>query len=417
MRAHRRLDLDLDGGFTLIEVVVALVVFVVISVSVLSMLLSATSSARTTTRTSVAAALAARQIESVRGQRAVDITDGAVTRYETVSGVRYTIVQSAVYVAADSSTDLCSGGSGRLANKLVTVTVTWAGIGRTPPVRAETLRALGVGADGLSGANAAVAVAVRTALDTPVSGVDVTIGPSGAVQTTGADGCVVFAGLSAGTYTVAPSGAGYVDPVNDPAPAGTSVTATAGGVTRVSVLYDVARSVATTVDGPAGYQAPATGLPLTLRSSSLSTRTLPACAGATTGCAEGTPPTVTGVYPAVYTLWWGACLDAATGSTVDLTADPAPSSAAVVAGSALVDVRVLGVSTAGRTVTATHAADAAGGGGCPSGETYPLPATAVGGVGVLLPFGAWTFSTPGALPVTATLTASGTPTVILVTAL
>jgi len=207
--------------------------------------------------------------------------------------------------------------------------------------------------------------------------------------------------------------------VNNPTPAATTLSVTSGAVARVGLLYDEAVSVTTSLAGPDSFAAPSAGLPLTVRSSYLSARTLPACppTGTRAGCVAGDPPVLTGLFPAVYSVWAGTCLDAGVAPTsVDLTDHGLPIAVAVAVGAVTVDVRVAGVSTAGRAVTATHASDPSGGGGCPSGETYSLADSAVGGSGALLPYGTWTFSTPGATPVTATLAASGPSAVTLAAA-
>jgi hypothetical protein len=146
-----------------------------------------------------------------------------------------------------------------------------------------------------------------------------------------------------------------------------------------------------------------------IRDSYLSATNLPPCATPVQHCLSAFPGTARNLYPAVYDIWTGTCADARTPTSIDL--EPAASSgstATVAMGAASVDVQVRGVSTPGRTIYISHAAD----GSCASGEEYSLPnGSQVGGAGILLPFGEWTFSLrasapPGTGTATATLTGS-----------
>ena len=409
-------------GFTLVEILVAMSVFTVLVTVVLGLVLRTAATASSNDRRVVAANLADRQIESARAQRAVDIPDGLTTRTETVGGVTYTVRQTSTYVAADSTSSVCTGSGSGLAYKLVTVTVTWPGMGRVKAVRADTLKAVGIGDDGLDATRGSAAVTVVGASGAPVTGVLVTLSPSGAVTTTGEDGCAVFTGLAAGTYSATVSTGGYVGPTNAQTTTLGSIGVTAGGIARGTVLYDTDRSANLVLSGPAGYTAPS-GLRTSLRSSYVSDTVTPVCSGTPAGCVTALPGTAQYLFPTVYDLWAGTCLDAkAAGAvtTTDLTAESADGATVTLkAGAALVEVRnPLGTSLAGRVVTATHAADAPGTGQrCTAGESYPLPATVAGGVGVLLPAGTWTFTVTGGLaPATVTLDTSSTKNVVLTVA-
>jgi prepilin-type N-terminal cleavage/methylation domain-containing protein len=408
-----------DAGFTLAEVLVAMSVFTVLVTVVLGLVVRTAGVAASNDRRGVAANLADRQLESARSQRAVDIVDGLTTRTETVGGVAYTVKQTASYVASGSTTSVCSGTGSSLAYKLVTVSVTWPDMGRVKPVRIDTLRAVGIGVDGLDTATGSVAVSVVGADGAPVSGTLVTLTPGGSTRTTGEDGCAVFTSLAAGTYTASASTAGSVGTANTQTASVTSLGVTAGALARGTLLYDVARTLDLTLSGTAGYTAPA-GIRAVLRNSYLAEAPYPTCTGTPQGCVTALPGQARYLFPAVYDVWAGTCSDAkaAAGAvtTVDLGPTSTTTTAALRTGSALVDVRsLLGVSLAGRTVTATHAAEPTGlGQRCVGGETYTLPVTAAGGVGVLLPAGAWTFTVPnGVLPVTATLGTSGSTAVVL----
>jgi hypothetical protein len=168
------------------------------------------------------------------------------------------------------------------------------------------------------------------------------------------------------------------------------------------------------------------GVPLMLRNTYVDSSIYPTCTGSGTGCVTGFPGQAQYLFPATYDLWAGSCSDAQIPTTVDLTPESSDGSTVIVQmGSALVDVRVDGMSTAGRTIYAVHTTESAGSMPyCSAGASYTLPTSQEGGVGVLLPYGEWTFSltsfTPGTTPpadsVTVTLTDSGTENVTLTSA-
>jgi hypothetical protein len=142
-----------------------------------------------------------------------------------------------------------------------------------------------------------------------------------------------------------------------------------------------------------------------------------------TGCVTGFPGTANSLFPERYDIWAGPCADAKVPTTVDLIAPSTDGSTASVAmASAVVDVKVANVSTAGKTVYAIHAAEApapAGSVSCTTQVVYTLPLTLVGGTKVLLPYGTWTFSlspTGGTGSVTVTLPTSGSASVTLTSA-
>ncbi len=205
-----------DDGFSIVEVVVA-VVILAMAVTVLAALMTRTLGlAQSNTQRTTAANLATQQVEKLQTMRALDIPDGRVTIGPiTVGGTPYTIYQSSKYVTVDGSA--CSGTtSSDLTSKVVTLRVTWPNMGNVKSVRSATIRALGTGSNDLSGTTGAAAVAVQNAIGDGTAGISVTLmtAPGGTVvatQTSGDDGCVVFAGLAPGNYTASANTVGYVN--------------------------------------------------------------------------------------------------------------------------------------------------------------------------------------------------------------
>jgi hypothetical protein len=327
----------------------------------------------------------------------------------TVGGTLYTIEQNANYLASNATTSVCTGSGTSLAYKLVTVTVTWPGMGQVQPIRADTLKAVGVGNGSLDQATlGTLAVLIASSTGSPQSGVTVTLAPGALTRVTGDDGCAVFAGQAGGTYTLSASMPGYAGVDNKQSATVGNLGVVAAAITRGTLMYDTTRSVDVRLDGAAGAYLPA-GMPMRLGDNYLPEATFGVCSGApTAGCTSGTPGVVQGLFPAVYAIKVGVCAETSP-SQVTLDLRPAAAIVPVVTlpvATVTVDVRTLipVASLAGRTVTAKHT------GSCT--EAYTLPATTAGGTQLILPYGTWTLSTPIApaspVMVSATVTLSGT---------
>lgn len=415
---RRRRPAD-DGGFTLVEAVVAMAVFAVVASVTLGLIVATGRVAGGNIRRTAAANLAMRQIEAVRSTSALSIPDGLQTSTRTVGGTLYTIKQNANYLASGATTSVCASSGSSLAYKLVSVTVTWPNMGAIKPIRADTLKAVGVGTDGLDQTNlGTIALLVAGSTGTPQSGVTVTLEPGTVTRVTGDDGCAVFAGQAVGSYTATASMAGYAGVGNTQTASVGSLGVTAATISRGTLMYDTTRSVVVQLDSTAGAHVP-DGMPLRLGDTYLPEATYPLCSGTpTAACTSGTPGTVQGLFPEVYAIKVGACTEVTPSlATVDLRPAAADGSTVTVpVGTVTVEVRnAIGTSLAGRTVTATHDS------GCT--ETYTLPATAAGGSGLVLPYGTWTLSTPIAaasvVMVTSVVTVSPTaktPSVLLTVA-
>jgi prepilin-type N-terminal cleavage/methylation domain-containing protein len=392
MLTTRRRD---DAGFGLMEVVVAMAIFGITVSAVLGIILSTLKVTRSNSQRVAASNLATKQIEAARSQLAVNVPDGAVVRTETIGSTVYTIEQNANYVTSGASTSLCADSSGDLAYKLVTATVTWPNMGSTKPVKADTVLALGVGAEGLSTTSGTMAVGVVGATGQPVSGVTVTLSPGGLTRTTGVDGCAVFVNLpvgGAGTdYTATVNQAGFVSPL---IVRQSSVTAgvQAGQIQRGGKLkYDVVRTLTVNANPPAGYAVPA-GLTVGVRSPEIDTGAqLPSCATAAlgSGCITAFPGTAQNLFPNLYDVWAGTCPSprpAGASTNVDLTA--ANGSVAVPLQG--LDTRVLRngdfAPQPGYTVKAVSSC---------GGAVLPLQDTSSGISKAALPAGDWTITVSG----------------------
>ena len=283
-------------------------------------------------------------------------------------------------------------------------------MGSVPPVRADTLKAIGT--NSLDATKGTLAVQVSRANASPASGIAVVLSPGGSTVTTGDDGCAVFSQVAVGTYAVRLDMAGYVGASDTQLQIVNGVGVSAGQVAHADLLYDQAAFVDVVAGGQAGATVPS-GIPLMVRSPYLNDWLLPTC-GPAAACMTGLPGQVRNLFPTQHSVWAGACHDAKTASSVlvvDLdNAAVHGSTVAVPMANATIDVLVAGTPTAGRPLYAIHAADPGGTPvpACSSGASYTLPVSEVGGVTVALPHGTWTIATSpsGTNGVTVTLGSS-----------
>lgn len=387
-----------DAGFTLLEITVAMGIFVVFCSMSLGLLVRAGDVTRGNLQRTAAANLATEQIQIARSQSATAIPDGTTTRTQTVKNTVYTITQTATYLASDSTNSVCDGSSTSLAYKLVTVKVTWAGMGTIQPVRQDTLKAVGVGSDGL-GSTGAVAVAVSGTGGVAVGDISVSLS-NGSSTTTDGNGCAVLTGIDPGTYTATVNTPGYVGLANAQLTTKPSIGVTAGTLTRTAISYDTARSIVVATSAPVSGGVIPSGLSVVLSNSYLGAETAyPACPASgtvTSACATAPSTSATGsaraLYPYIYTVKLGTCTETSASSVqADLTSTASVGSTVTVPlGAITVNiVKAAGGFTGTKTITVKHTS---GNSGCPAQETYTL--TGSSGVKILVPYGTWNVSVP-----------------------
>lgn len=423
-----------DAGFSIVEVVVAMVVFVVMTLAVLGVLVSALGGSRTNAQRVQAANIAAQQMEAVRftaeGRRIIDgrastvaditggVSDQVTTSDQNVDGTTYTVTQSAAYYSGDGSVSICRGSTQNPTYQRVSVEVTWPDQGRIPPVRSDTVIAVGLGKDGFNAARGILALQVQGSEAQPISGQRVTIS-SGPSVITDADGCAVFANLLPGTYQGAVNTPKLVGLEGEQLATSGSVGVTAGKVSKGTIDYDLAGQLNVVLTPPATtYRLPVSSVPLRLGFGSYvdpsKTKVVGPCgpATATISCtATGTPgqPAVQRLFPGPYTVVAGACADARGIIPPDTTvpATPAgttlesPPGAPVPIGglSAAVPVKLAGVTlitptgVAGQPLYAFHRADA----GC-ADSVIALGAATSPTTAVAVPGGEWSFSYGASTP-------------------
>ena len=392
-----------DEGFTLVETLVAMILFALLAGSVSGLITHTLRLTKVNSSRVAAANLAQQQIETTRQKRALDVAEAVTTQAVTLNGVTYQVRQAVTPRTDPSTPSLCTGtgtsGTVRFAYKLVTVTVTWHGMGSTKPVREDTLLALGLGKEGIDPAAGTAAINVTDAgtPPTPQSGVTGTLvpGPAGAASAqvvTGSDGCAVFSGLTPGTSYKASAGEPtHVGPAGESAVSSTAFTVAASGVSKIPLDYARRASVAAVLQGPDGLSPPATlGLSLSSPRFPVPQRVFAECTtpGQPFNCVSGSPRTAAALFPGQYGVWAGTCTDARTVSPTQVTA---VSGSTTTISLPLAGVRAQvssgGVPVTGRTVYAIHAADSS----C-AVLSWPMAPALAAEQGLALPPGTWTFA-------------------------
>jgi prepilin-type N-terminal cleavage/methylation domain-containing protein len=395
-----------QDGYSLVELMVALTVFALVFAAVSLGIGRALEVSRSNRNRSAGAYLAARQLEEVRSKAFDQVALGRTTCVYSSPGPGctvpspYTVTQDVEWASPGSTTSSCNvptGSGAALAYKRVTVTVTWDDMGGVAPVTSQTLLTPPSGTFDPNDGHVLVQVFDRNAA--PLAGQTVVLsGPETASQPTTSDGCVFFAYLDPGSYTVSLNTTGYVGRQGDQ-PATQTVAVTATQISTLVFDYDRAATLGIGLTTPTGPPTAAVPSPiaLTVANSNLTVGTK-SFSEASTG--SGATRTVTPLFPYTsgYEVWAGDCADAdpATYSGGSrgpaLASNPGGTSTGSRALDA-VDVIVRRTSATGAlepsaTVSGIHAA----GTGCTAGETL-TSATLTNSSGQLrlaLPYGTWT---------------------------
>jgi type II secretory pathway pseudopilin PulG len=393
-----------QGGYSVVELLVAVTVFALVFAAVSLGIGRALEISRSNRNRSAGAYLAARQLEEVRAKAFDDVAIGSLTCSSGSAAPcppdipsPYTVRQDVSWTSPGSTTTSCnvpSGSGASLAYKRVTVTVTWPDMGGVAPVSSQTLLTPPSGTFDPNDGHVLVQVFDRDAA--PLAGQTVVLtGPESDSQPTTSDGCVFFAYLDPGTYTVSLNTSGYVGRQGEQ-PLTQAVTVTATQISTVRLDHDRAATLQVNLAAPLTAAIPA-GIWLTVANSNLTVGTK-SFNEASTG--TGSPRTVAPLFPYASgdQLWAGDCADAdpaahAGGSRgATLASNPGGTTTGTAALDA-VDVivrRTSGSLVSNATVSGVHAA----GTGCTAGETLTSATrtNALGQLRLALPYGTWRIS-------------------------
>ncbi|MEA2443660.1 MAG: hypothetical protein QOJ12_952, partial [Thermoleophilales bacterium] len=228
------------------------------------------------------------------------------TAQKVVNRVPFTVVSAGSVVSDRGGSESCTKGSGRVTYVRIASTVTWPDMRGSKPITASTLVSIG---NAYSRGSLSVKIQDRNAA--PVPGVDVNVtSPVSRSGSTNSAGCVVWDGLTTGTYLGNFSKTGYVDPsgVNVATPPnGWSVTTGSTGV--YTHLYDLSGSANFKFVGKSGTNSYPTAKASGITVSHL---TMPTPNNVRTATfAANNLVTFTNLFPFLtpYSAWAGTCTD------------------------------------------------------------------------------------------------------------
>lgn len=232
-----------DGGFTLIEVMVAMLIFAVISVAVISALVLMRPQSGVAQARQTATQLAQSRLDKDRAEVPYDqlASQGAIPPIK-VGGATYTLTRTLSDTASAPSTVPC-GPSATSRGTTDTVTVGWGGA--HPGSVTQSTRIVPGARLSTNGGGIAVQVVDHTgaygdelsAVSVNVSGVTAGQTPQKVTLPSGQTvGCAYFDGLSAGSHTVSLSGAGFISP-DEIANPSRAVTVSTGEIATASFQY------------------------------------------------------------------------------------------------------------------------------------------------------------------------------------
>jgi prepilin-type N-terminal cleavage/methylation domain-containing protein len=410
-RALRCARQELDGGFTLIEVIAAIVVFSIAAVSIVAMLATSLGVSRQVRQRVIATSIAAQEMQTVRAQvkDGVAITLGQTSRIQVMGGVSYTITRTASWIALGQTADPCSGGvAGQIAYQRVSVSVSWPNMGKlTKPVTSESVITPAAGS--LSANTITIPVRIMSGAVAAQNGIVVTVTPvsGGASQSevTDSNGCAAFAQLTPGNYTISLNTSGYVDTQGVQNHTQTAGQSAAGTLPVQTILYDVFGGLSMTAAPTTGYALPVTALKYSVVQTGWTTSPQTFTGGA------GSLATVTPVFPftaangGVYTSYAGVCTDASPNGYAapnGVTPVAAPSGLVTASSTTALTVPLASLqasfktSAGGAVANATVVAKSAKV-GCT--DTYTLTGTtdASGNLSFSVPYGAWNFTATGSV--------------------
>jgi type II secretory pathway pseudopilin PulG len=405
---------------TLLELVVAFTIFGILMLGIAHTMGTGLGLTRTNRHRSVAANLASQQMDTVRSTDFAAISNS--TTSVDVDGIEYSVETRRQLVPKSSTNGPCDGTADPAVLR-VDVRVTWTDMNGIPPVESNTIITPPVGSyDPLTG-HIGIKVFDRDA--DPVFNAPVTIAGQG-TEYTNTDGCAFFAFLPAGSYTVQLGTVGWVDRQSNATPSQV-VGVTIGNTSNVQFDYDEEATFDVSFVSDLGYAPPAS-LDVTVYNPQLLPNGRKAIAG------TGSPRSVTGLFPFLegFQMWAGRCADSdpeffpggSRGDTLDAVAGAVTPATVRLRDAEITVVDAGGVPIAGALVHIEHGEpysmpapppDSV----CASGTTYEAGttgATTPGRLDAALPYGTWTITVDGRLPVGAwpviTLDPTGTGPVV-----
>ncbi len=303
-----------DGGFSLIEVVVALGILAVVMSMTLYSVVQGLALSRDSQERVVASSVVSGVLQDLRrlsltsaGFDSIPITTQTLPA-RTVQGVTFELSQTTEWVARGVTSSICNSATNASLILRATVTASW---NRAESVSSATLIAPPTGSFSQQNGSLAVRLTSSTAgqgySGATVTATNVTTSADSYSITTGSDGCAFFAQLpvssSGNQYRITISSPNGVDS-KEQSPSVQTATVGAGQVATVSANFDTGGTLfwaySPTSPPPAGGMPVSLGNPSQgLQDDLYSTPAQSAASGS-----------VTPIYPDTYDVFAGGCTDA-----------------------------------------------------------------------------------------------------------
>jgi len=244
-----------EAGIAIVEVLVSALVLLVFSIGIFTVLTGATRATAQERHRAQANALAEQELERVRSLRIADLVSLNSTRRVLDDGTQlagacpttgvqsrqtcYTITSQSQFQNEPAATSGCSAGPGSHDYLLLTISVSWTGMGVLHPVTAATIVSPPSGS--LVPNSGSVLVNVTDSRNVGIQGVALSASSTAGSfsGTTGPTGCVLWRNVPVGTYTMSVGGvaSAMVDQDGNVPPPQT-VSVVDQGTNTVNLQYD-----------------------------------------------------------------------------------------------------------------------------------------------------------------------------------
>ena len=218
-----------ERGFTLIEVLVSSLLVTLIAGAVAAGLIANTDFTADQHRRSEAQELAQQDQERLKGLSSEQLDNLDQTYSATLDGSRFTITSQAWYLNGTSGAACAAGGANATYFKTIS-TVTWtdAATGTTQTLATDESVIT-------PPAGGAILAEFEDQTLAPLPGVSVSAtGPDSAAATSDQNGCTIFTALLTGSYNLAYTDLGYVDPNGNASTLSDTTTVASTGVANPS---------------------------------------------------------------------------------------------------------------------------------------------------------------------------------------
>jgi type II secretory pathway pseudopilin PulG len=240
-----------NAGFSIIEVLVSALLVILIASATARALISSSHFSGDQRFRSQADSVANQDQERLRGlsdQQLIQLDSASQTRTVTLNSTTFTVTSSSSYLTTTGSSGCTSTAA---AYYKVVSTVSWnEGFSSRPAtLKEESVLSRPVSGD--------LPVVVTDQTGAGLSGVAiVATGSSTQSGTTDGNGCVLFAGLIPGSYTIKLTDAGYVDPNGNPSPLSLSTSVASSGTAAQTAHMGLGGSFTGTFVAATGLTSP-----------------------------------------------------------------------------------------------------------------------------------------------------------------